>query len=305
MTIQVVNNHPEPAANAGEAKPQPLPATDVAEQKEPAESDTAEPEAKEASEEPAEPEADEAEDAAEEPEKAKPKKKSGAQRLKERIALEKSRREDLEQRLAALEKGAGEKRPAESAQPQKTGEPNPDDFASHHEYVRAMAKWTAKEELRAEREEQEKSKLQSEQEKFEAAHNDRVKAFAEKTPDWDDALSEVEDVMFSQAALYAIKDSELSAQIIYELAKNREEAERISGLPPVAAAREIGKLEARLSAASDKPKVEPKKTTQAPKPLSPVGGKGVVEVSLENAKTQAEYEAIRRKQMKQRGSSWG
>lgn len=276
------------------------------EQKPAVESETTEPEDKD-EEDASEGEEEESSKPEDEEAKDKPaKKKSGYQKrvdkLNARIASERAQREALEARLAQLEQTAGASKPPIDTQSPKDGEPNPDDFGTHAEYVKAVAKWTAKEELKAQRAEQEKTKLQSEHEQFERAHIERAKAFAEKTTDYAEALEDVEDVIFSAAALYEIKASQLGPQIIYELAKNRKEAERIATLPYRDVVREIAKLEARLTAASEKPKVETKKTTQAPKPIEPVGG-GKTQVSKSPEEMSfPEYEKYRRQQMRRRGA---
>jgi hypothetical protein len=61
-------------------------------------------------------------------------------------------------------------------------------------------------------------------------------------------------------------ESDQSADIVYHLAKNPEEAKRIAALPAYAQAKEIGKLEDRLSAK------KPIKVSNAPEPIKPVDG---------------------------------
>ena len=62
-----------------------------------------------------------------------------------------------------------------------------------------------------------------------------------------------------------IQSSEIGPEIAYWLGQNPKEADRISRLTPLLQAREIGKVEVRLSA-------EPpaKKTSSAPAPINPV-----------------------------------
>ena len=95
--------------------------------------------------------------------------------------------------------------------------------------------------------------------------------------------------------------SEHGPALMYELAKNTKELERISKLSPIQAALEIGKLEAKITSSSKSaaPSVE-KKATKAPAPIDPVGGKGgSVKKSLSDPNlSQAEYEKLRREQMK-------
>jgi len=62
-----------------------------------------------------------------------------------------------------------------------------------------------------------------------------------------------------------IRSSDIGPELAYYLGTNPKDAERISRLAPLAQAKEIGKIEAKL--ASDPPM---KRTTSAPAPISPV-----------------------------------
>ena len=62
-----------------------------------------------------------------------------------------------------------------------------------------------------------------------------------------------------------IQSSEIGPELAYYLGSNPKEAERISRMTPLGQAKEIGKIEAKLSA--DPPV---KRTTSAPAPISPV-----------------------------------
>lgn len=90
-----------------------------------------------------------------------------------------------------------------------------------------------------------------------------------------DAVAFSADVPMSNAMMEAIVTSELGAKVAYELGKNPDEAERISKLSPVAAIREIGKIESRIAgtkpaADEDKDEEPPAATTRAPRPPVPV-----------------------------------
>jgi len=65
-----------------------------------------------------------------------------------------------------------------------------------------------------------------------------------------------------------IKASDLGPDLAYWLGSNPKEAERISRLSPLLQAREIGKIEAKLSAEPPQ-----KKTTSAPEPIRPVSAR--------------------------------
>ena len=66
----------------------------------------------------------------------------------------------------------------------------------------------------------------------------------------------------------AIQASDIGPEVIYFLGSNPKEAARISRLPPVLQAKEIGKIEANLASS---PPV--KKTSSAPAPIAPVAAR--------------------------------
>jgi hypothetical protein len=71
----------------------------------------------------------------------------------------------------------------------------------------------------------------------------------------------------SPAVGFTVKQSEIAADLIRYLDANPTEIERLSRLDLVAAAKEIGKIEVKLTT-----KGETKKKTDAPAPIKPAGG---------------------------------
>lgn len=270
-------------------------------QNESPESDTEENEAEDQSDE----SQDESEELESKESEDKPKRKSGYQRrvdkLNARISAERQRAEDLERRLAQLEQGSQSKAKADSTPAAADDKPNPENFDTHAEYVEALTDWkiTQKEKIQAQKAREES--LKSEQEKALKAHVSRVESFKKTMSDFEEVLEAVDDVRVSQAVQQAIIESENGPALMYELAKNRAEYERINSLSPLAAAREMGRLEAKVAASTEKAP-ETKKVTSAPKPLAPVGkGKGVVAKSISDPDLSfSEYERLRREQIKRR-----
>lgn len=266
-----------------------------------------EPEEKEAKDESLdESESDEDAEESTESEKDKPKKKGGFQRridkLNSRAAAEKARADALEARLAELEKAGKSKRDPEPKAAAAEGEPQPEDFDTHAAYVKAQARWEAKQLLKEERQEAEKIRFESDQQKVLKAHAERVKSFSEKTEDFADVLESVDDIPVSAAVREVILESEHGPALMYELAKNRDEYARICELSDRAAARELGKIEAKIEArASQEKKPEPK-ITKAPKPIGPIGGgKGTVAKSIDDPNLSfSDYERMRREQLKRK-----
>lgn len=89
----------------------------------------------------------------------------------------------------------------------------------------------------------------------------------------------------------AIQLSEKGPDIAYYLGSHPAEAAKICALSPIAQATAIGRLEARFLRSG------PKKPTQSPAPMKPVGSRGVVTKDPSKMST-AEYRAYREKQTK-------
>lgn len=271
------------AAPASQEPPSTSAPAEEAEQKESGASETQETEANEGSE----PESESAEshesDAPKDDgqtEAKGPKKKSGFQKRVDKLT---SRATSAEQerdywKAEALRRQV-EPKPDPKVEPAKQataeGEPQPELFDDHKSYVKALAKWEAKQLLQEERQSQEKSRLQTEHSRQIQAYSDRAKAFAEKNPDFDEVIAEAGPVQLSPTVQSVILSSENGPEIAYEFAKNPAEATRISKLPPIQAALEMGKLQSRLaSKASEAKKPEPKRVSSAPAPIATVGGGG-------------------------------
>ena len=135
--------------------------------------------------------------------------------------------------------------------------PSIDNFESTDAYAEALALRKA-EELVAQRD------RQKEQAEVVEAYSEREEKARDKYDDFEDVVYNpklrITDVMAE-----TIQYSDLGPDLAYWLGSNPKEAERISRLAPILQAREIGKIEVRLS---DNPPV--KKSTSAPTPISPV-----------------------------------
>lgn len=247
--------------------------------------------------------------------KEKPKKKSGIQRRIDKLNAAKAaaqqeaeywKREALKTATAPKHDAQESQKPeVEAKTAQVDGKPNPDSFDTYVEYVEALTEWKIEQRDKAKSADAEKSKLETDQKKAIEAYAAREKAFKEKTKDYDDVLEAVDDIVASPALVKELVESENSAELVYALAKDRAEFERINALPPQALARALGRLEAKIAsqpskASDEEKKPEPKKLTNAPKPIEPVGsGKGHVAKSIDDPNLSfAEYEKLRRDQMK-------
>lgn len=98
------------------------------------------------------------------------------------------------------------------------------------------------------------------------AHQERVEEFREKAKDFDQVLRSASDLKASPVVEDLILDSEKSAHLVYFLAKNPQRLHALNGMSEREAARELGRIESRLSLP------QPKTKTQAPKPVTPPKG---------------------------------
>lgn len=230
----------------------------------------------------------------------KPKKKSGYVRKLEKKDAElaaKDREIELLKQLAEKGKPKEEKVEPEKVTKSADSKPDPDKFDTYADYTVALTEW-ALEQKEAKKTQEATEKAQKEKaQEIGKKFNERLNSFKEKTEDFDDVVEAGIKAghKLDDSAQHAIIESELSAQLMYELAKNLPELERISKLSPLQQIKELGKIEARLSAPPEK---EVKKQSTAPAPIKPVQAKGAtVTKSLSDPNlTQREYEAIRRKQ---------
>lgn len=178
------------------------------------------------------------------------------------------------------------------AQPPKQLPPA-EQFESTEAYAEALATQKA-EQLLAQRE------AQKQQAELLEAYHDREEQAREKYDDYERvALNPklpITDVMAE-----TIRASDVGPDVAYYLGANPKEAERISRLPPILQAKEIGKIEVKVSS---EPPV--KKTTSAPAPLNPVAArastKGVVDTtdprSIKTMSTSEWIEAERQRQVR-------
>jgi hypothetical protein len=175
--------------------------------------------------------------------------------------------------------------PAPAAAPtveQAAPEPNADDFDDPKEYTKVHATWVraeaAKEIKRAVQEatataktEAEKALVRSREEERLRTLNDgfglRQQQFAEKNPDYWDAVRNPALTFFNGDFLEALKASELGPQIALHIAKDPKVVARLAGKSVPQRLAELGRIEAELSRPAPPPKV-----TAAPAPPTPIGG---------------------------------
>jgi hypothetical protein len=228
---------------------------------------------------------------------------------------------ELDKRLERLERlilirGGADGQQARAEQPPKQEEkslvaPRLEDFESNEafeqartEYLAEIHRREARQATRATQVEQFTAELDR---KFETRLAEAVKTDATLMDAVNDPTLSISPVM-----TFIIKDSDVGPAIVRYLADHREEAQKIAYMHPAQAAREMGRIEARLLAAlpapqageapAEKPappaeKPAPKVVSKAPEPVKPVGGQtGALEMDDEKVPIE---EFVRRRNEKQ------
>lgn len=171
--------------------------------------------------------------------------------------------------------------------------PTPDKFDDYGAYVEALTEFKADEKIKAGFEAREKQQAEKrETETRQSTWQTRKAEAAKALPDID-AVLESSDVPVANHVSAELLDSEFGPQIAYKLANDRALADKLNGMTPTQAAREIGRLEASYATApvaptaddTPEPVPEPviKKTTSAPPPVKPIGQGRSTAVDLSKA----------------------
>lgn len=221
-------------------------------------------------------------------ESAQPEKETGAEgagetetpqkresRRQRKLTRERDARIAAETELRLLKEAQArtERQPA----PADDGAPKREQFQTYEEFIEARADWRAEqrasETVRKALEESKKSETESktraEQDKTAKEWNAKVDTARDDIEDFDEVCAESQAVV-TQPMSAAILESDKGAHIAYYLAKNPQEAERISKLSP-------SKQAAAIVALEDKVARPAKRPSNAPAPISPVGKRGAPE----------------------------
>ena len=209
----------------------------------------------------------------------KPKKNNGFKKRIDKLSRRLSEREqEIEYwKAEALKQKPTETKPVAAAA-KTEDKPVADNFETHEEYVDALTDWKIKRHDLDRETKAKEAQVKSEYQKTVETFQSKVAEFSKSNTDFDEVVADVDDIPLPLTVQEAILTSDMGPALMYELSKNREELERITRLSPAAAAREIGKVEARLAKQAESPKEE-KKLTKAPPPLNPVGSKGSVKAA--------------------------
>ena len=210
-------------------------------------------------------------------EDAKPKKKGGFQKRIDKLNKAKSLAEQeaahWRERYLANENKTTEKKEVVAAEKPKTasdGKPDPEQYKNAAEYFEALTDWKVDQKEKAREFQAKAAQAKTEQEKTLSGFRERTKEFKKTVTDFDDVLADVDHIPLSAAMQDLFVSSDHGHQLLYELAKDPAEYERVTKMSPLQAARELGKREAKLSVKASEEPIETK-TTKAPPPIKPVG----------------------------------
>lgn len=211
----------------------------------------------------------------------KPKAKGGFQKRIDRLVKHNAQ---LEEKLAKLE--AGKPEPKTEQTPKVEGEPKLEDFKTHEEWVKATARWEARQELKAEREALQRSKDEEITKSNFDAHNIRVSEARARYDDFDEVTNitlpwkEMGDA--AKAFQVALLEDENSAEIMYFFGKHPEELEKLATQSAVGITKAIARISDKLAPAEEdeeeakdgpEEKKEPiKLVSKAKPPIKPVTG---------------------------------
>lgn len=201
-------------------------------------------------------------------ESAEPKPKGVQKRIDEltRLRYDAERDRDYWRQLALQQQAPAKQEPAKVETPKpapKLEEFNYDEAAYQtalYQHVKDEAARVAREEVQQERT---REKEQAKKQTFRQRETD----FAKANPDYI-TITRDPSLPFTRELVELAAESEKGPEVLYYLAKNRDIADRIAELSPVAAAREIGRIEARLEKPATPPALPPPKpaVSQAPPP---------------------------------------
>lgn len=159
--------------------------------------------------------------------------------------------------------------PAQQAQ-QPSQAPKLEQYNSIEEYLDALADHKASQKfdhLAKEREAKEsQTRQQQEVAKLHESYTKQTEQARQAYEDFDDVVQDP-DLPISQAMAEAIMRSTNGADVAYYLGKNPDQAARIASLDPFSAAVEIGRIAATVV------RPQPRKTSNAPPPIQPVGAR--------------------------------
>lgn len=158
-----------------------------------------------------------------------------------------------------------------------TDKPKMEAYQSEEEYLDALTDWKIERKLKTEQEKSAKESIEKSEKASITALNSMMENSMNKGAGKYEDFSEVvldDNLKITEAMTDTIVSSEIAEEILYFLGKNPDVSETISKMEDLKAAREIGKIEAKLLAPQPR-----KKTSTAPTPITPIQTTGMIEKS--------------------------
>jgi hypothetical protein len=184
----------------------------------------------------------------------RPRRKSGAERWRDRARRAEAELSELRTRQVASDPTSAPQHVAEAFEAEIVSEigaePRESEFQDWHAYQRALNAWDTRRILAEERVTARFTQRANAARDIETAVRDdfdsNARALAQTVADYKDVIGS-SDLMINRVVESLIVESEKGPLILYHLAKNPERVEALNRMSPVAAAKEIGRLETRLS----------------------------------------------------------
>lgn len=201
---------------------------------------------------------------------AQPKpKKTVQERIDELTAARREAERDRDfYREQALRNQQAQQTAQEAQQPQQgNGRPVRDDYEDDFEYIEALTDWKA--EQAAERLAQQSRQQDQARTARENFHNRKAQLFPDGDPEGLKQFLALKELPV--AVIEIVGESDIGPKIAEHLGANPAELRRLDGMSPIQQARELTRLEHRLSAP---PKPTPKTATDAPEPPPQARGNG-------------------------------
>lgn len=203
-------------------------------------------------------------------------KEAAAKRERDESRAENAR---LKAELDALRapKADAPKPAPQAAAPAATDDPEPQEaqYDDYRQFVKAQARWEARQEYReqtarAQEAAQQRARAEAHHTR-ETTWQGRLTEARTKDPAFDSRINL--DTPLSAPMQYVIKESPVGIELLTWLSDHQEDAQRLSTLHPGEVLRELGKLEARLDAASPRGPALPvvPAVSHAKPPIKPLG----------------------------------
>lgn len=243
-----------------------------------------------------EPAAKAADDDADLPERARQQigKKHRAMKEAEEFAEKQfNERRAAEQRAELAERKLAEVEAKSRPATVEVKEPKPEDFATVALYTDALVDFKLEKKSREQAAQQEKQRIADATAAADREFGKRVAEVVKEHPDYANVVGALAGTAADQVhvdVLEYIKESDVGPRILYHLAKNPSELERLQKLSPRKAIADLGKLELKLEKPADKTAAISdaasiaRTVSQAPAPITPIDASASTVVQKDPAK---------------------